>query len=331
MYIRTQSDSSDSSTNTNTSKASSSSTNSKSSAVHNKRPSSPLSNKRKQQKLHFLQKNLLSEISQTHRIITPLSSHPSSLTLTTKYQAINESTGKLCSVWAVPLANSNQLLQLHSHYSAMVKYHANRRLPKFHEIHHTSSHAVLSWEYCPNGSAFSLAHSTTDGLSEHVALGLVRDVLNALVYLHEDGQEHGDIRPSNMRISARGTVKLHGLMLDREQFAPKQIEYSAPEIVLGQKIWDSRACDMWSLGITLYVLLTRSLRFSNSKYFKMCKVSGHLKADADSLLRSDALNSISKGCRMLINGLLRIEPDERLTAGQALSMCTLALSRLNHR
>lgn len=98
-----------------------------------------------------------------------------------------------------------------------------------------------------------------------LVLAIGRQISGALSYIHDKGILHRDIKPGNIMLSEDGQAKLtdFGLAkLSSAQYALTQtgslfgsLMYIPPEQALGEKSLDHRA-DIYSLGITLYELLT---------------------------------------------------------------------------
>ncbi|MBC7473227.1 MAG: protein kinase [Candidatus Sericytochromatia bacterium] len=103
-----------------------------------------------------------------------------------------------------------------------------------------------------------------------LVLSIGKQISEALEYIHEKGILHRDIKPGNIMLSELGVAKLtdFGLAkLNSSQYAITQtgslfgsLMYIPPEQALGQKTLDHRA-DIYSLGITLYELLTGASPF----------------------------------------------------------------------
>jgi serine/threonine-protein kinase len=105
------------------------------------------------------------------------------------------------------------------------------------------------------------------------ALALARQIVDALVYLHEHNVVHRDLKPANIMIQPDGNVKLidFGIALDttlrkmtwgRLSQAMGTPDYMAPEQIKGMR-GDART-DVYSIGAILYEMLTGEVPFSGN-------------------------------------------------------------------
>src|SRR5262245_33877418 len=110
------------------------------------------------------------------------------------------------------------------------------------------------------------------------AAGYVAQACRGLQHAHERGLVHRDVKPSNLLVDQQGTLKILALGLARcfadeadnltGRLADKReitgsADYIAPEIALGSEKLDIRA-DIYSLGVTLYALVTGKPPFTGS-------------------------------------------------------------------
>lgn len=109
---------------------------------------------------------------------------------------------------------------------------------------------------------------------------IIVQVCRALQYLHSRGFIHYDVKPSNIRITPEGQVKLLDLGLVGKARGEGRLEvrgtpeYIAPELVRGDPV-DHRA-DLYSLGISLYEAVTGHVPFSGDSSTDILKQ--HLEA-----------------------------------------------------
>jgi serine/threonine-protein kinase len=115
-------------------------------------------------------------------------------------------------------------------------------------------------------------------------LNYIQQVLCGLAYAHEKGIIHRDVKPSNIMIAKDDTVKLLDFGLALPVLGPEftragmilgSLPYMSPEQVLSKQL-DARS-DVYSVGVTLYQLLTGTLPFEGASEYDIAR--GHLKSD----------------------------------------------------
>lgn len=120
-------------------------------------------------------------------------------------------------------------------------------------------------EFVSGTNAHQLLGQRGRPMPEHEALEIARQIADALGHAFERSIVHGDIKPENIVLGADGAVKMidFGIArLAREErrkgAAMGTAEFMAPEVAKGTSVGDVRS-DFFSLGVTLYEMLTASL------------------------------------------------------------------------
>ena len=110
-------------------------------------------------------------------------------------------------------------------------------------------------------------------LDEIEAIRIIAQVANGLNRAHRDNLIHRDVKPENILLTKNGTAKLTDMGLVKEKFSGDlnltrsgrglgTPNYMAPEQFRDAKNADER-CDIYSLGATLYTLLTGELPYKS--------------------------------------------------------------------
>jgi serine/threonine protein kinase/WD40 repeat protein len=132
----------------------------------------------------------------------------------------------------------------------------------------------------PAGSHGRLASQTETQYYRSVAQVGVQ-VAEALAYAHQQGVLHRDVKPANLLLDTRGTLWLTDFGLAKAEGTDEltspgdivgTIRYMAPERLRGQA--DPRS-DLYSLGTTLYELLTLCPAFDDSNRARLIERISH--------------------------------------------------------
>ncbi len=190
-----------------------------------------------------------------------------------------------------------------------------------HDAREVDGTAVLVTEYI-DGFDLGALVARTSQLNIADACEIVRQVALALEYTSGQGFVHRDVKPSNIMLSTAGEVKLLDLGLARLQYgqhdgleitasgqAMGTADYVAPEQVSDSRNVDIRA-DIYSLGCTLFKLLTGHAPFSGHQYATVfAKMTAHVSAQPPSL--RDVIPGAPARLVKLVDSMLSKNPADR--------------------
>ncbi|KAL2199176.1 kinase-like domain-containing protein [Corynascus similis CBS 632.67] len=160
--------------------------------------------------------------------------------------------------------------------------------------------------------------------TEKDASQTIKQVLDAVNYLHKNNVVHRDLKPENLLYLTKdpdsdlvladfGIAKTLGTNDEVLTTMAGSFGYAAPEVMLKQG--HGKAVDMWSLGIITYTLLCGYPPFRSENVQDLidecsaCRVVFHDRYWKD----------VSQDARDFILGLLRAKPEERWTSERALA------------
>ncbi|GEM10455.1 serine/threonine protein kinase Ckk4 [Rhodotorula toruloides] len=181
------------------------------------------------------------------------------------------------------------------------------------DVFETDTHHYLIMEYCPDGELFHYLHEHV--LASSQVQHVFGQLVNALVHLARFRLCHRDIKLENILIRSDVSGYLNIKLIDFGMVAYQgegelltescgSPHYAAPEVIMGES-YNGFLADVWSAGVVLFALLTRSLPF-----------------DADNI--PAVLAKVKKGeyelpdiveepAHDLVNRCLTVTPSERIT------------------
>jgi len=128
---------------------------------------------------------------------------------------------------------------------------------------------------------------------------------------------HRDLKPENILINPKekGSIKVIDCGTSHV-FDPKHHEmhqmygtayYIAPEVLEGKY---TESCDLWSIGVILYILLSGRPPFSGKNDREILRAV----QEGNYSLRGDLWDRRSESCKSLLRGLMNMDAEKRLTA-----------------
>eukprot|EP00668_Euglena_longa_P002960 GGOE01003457.1.p1 GENE.GGOE01003457.1~~GGOE01003457.1.p1 ORF type:complete len:329 (-),score=96.29 GGOE01003457.1:300-1286(-) len=194
------------------------------------------------------------------------------------------------------------------------------------DVYEDNEKVYLIMELMTGGELFDrICNDFPNGYSEKQSSILIKKTLQAVEYFHEKGIIHRDLKPENLlfsspdkddaeiKISDFGLAKIwSGDMLVKT--ACGSPNYVAPEVLLNEMHGYSFACDMWSVGVILYVLLCGFCPF-----FDECTPALFASITSGNYsFPSPYWDTISEDAKDLVRNLLVVDPRKRFTPEQSL-------------
>ncbi|RHZ55979.1 hypothetical protein Glove_408g15 [Diversispora epigaea] len=221
------------------------------------------------------------------------------------------------------LVSEKHLASLKSEINIMNRcdHHA---LTKLYDIYEEGDKLYLLMEYVKDGDFFDFI--TKRRLTEDTTRIIFSQLFQAIQYLHSVRIVHRDLKPENIlmadasqyriKVSDFGLSKLLNAKYSLMNTICGTPTYVAPEIINPNKHVYGKSADMWSLGVILYICLCGYPPFSDQlappgilDQIRTCRY----------YFRSPHWDHISPDARNLVKGLLTLNPDSRLTVGEALN------------
>ena len=163
------------------------------------------------------------------------------------------------------------------------------------------------------------------------AINLSAQVLDALAHAHDKGIIHRDVKPQNIIINSRGRAKLTDFGIARNTASDTttlaganvfgSVHYLSPEQAKGLPV--TSASDIYSMGITLYEMVTGKLPFEAES-----SVSVALKHVQDELIPPIKLNpSLPPALNDIIMKAAAKEPKDRYQSAKAMRLDLMRVLR----
>ena len=138
---------------------------------------------------------------------------------------------------------------------------------KYFETYENNKYFYIVMEYCAGGELFDVIAKKAQkegSFNESEAAEMMKKLLKAINHCHSQNIAHRDIKPENIMITEDGDLKLIDFGLSK-QVKNKKMKtivgtpyYIAPEVLQGKY---GLKCDIWSLGVIMYILLSGYLPF----------------------------------------------------------------------
>ncbi|KAI9143448.1 kinase-like domain-containing protein [Paraphysoderma sedebokerense] len=226
-----------------------------------------------------------------------------------------------CKILRKPLRSPAQMDQLNREMEILKKVR-HKYIVRMKAIYETADKVYLVMEYCNGGELVQRLQTRTKIKEDDVKIIITR-LADAIAYLHDHGIVHRDIKPENILLSAQNPDDPYDIKLSDFGLAgltgsgnERLMEnvcgtplYMAPEVVAKQGY--SQQCDIWSIGILMYLLLRNYTKEAEAELIEQTS-KGKITYD------SAAWNEVSSNARNLLEKMLEVDPAMRMTAKEIL-------------
>ena len=253
---------------------------------------------------------------------------------------LNVLTGRVVAIKSfktTPIKKFQHRMKKIQYETELMKRFNHKNITKILEVFNDEEYMLIIMEYINGGNLFSFVKKRRK-LSEKMAKFLFRQIILGIQHIHSKNVVHRDIKLENILIDFDNNVKICdfgiGKVLENEDEllydkcgTPM---YMAPEIILANDDngYKGFPVDIWSSGITLYIMLSGSLPFNikNKNNNKEDMALNSIKDKNNIFLQNQIINvkpkeieNISIEAKNLLKGLLNKNPSKRLTCSQILN------------
>ncbi|XP_014663377.1 PREDICTED: MAP kinase-activated protein kinase 2-like isoform X2 [Priapulus caudatus] len=212
--------------------------------------------------------------------------------------------------------------EVEMHWCASSCPHVVRIFDVYENVYSGNRCLLIIMELMEGGELFSRIQQRADcAFTEREAASIVRQIAEAISYLHRMKIAHRDLKPENLLYSSKqpsAVLKLTDFGFAKEVKADfKSLQtpcytpyYAAPE-VLGPEKYDF-SCDLWSLGVITYILLCGYPPFYSAHGAAMSPGMKKKIRSGQYDFPDPEWKQVSPQAIELIKGLLKTDPAKRL-------------------
>ncbi|CAD5126048.1 DgyrCDS14221 [Dimorphilus gyrociliatus] len=200
----------------------------------------------------------------------------------------------------------------------------HQNIIELHNTFESPTFIFLVFELCQKGELFDFLTQVVT-LSEKRTRIIMKQLLDAIAYIHSRNIVHRDVKPENILLDDKMNVKLSDFGFATVINSQHELTelcgtpgYLAPEVLKVSMYEDEpgygTAVDLWACGVIMYTLLVGCPPFWHRKQMLMLRAIMEGKYNTSTAEWLD-LSDTSKD---LIEKLLQVEPEKRITAKEAL-------------
>lgn len=239
-------------------------------------------------------------------------------------ECFSKKTGQKCAL-KILYDSPKARREVELHWRVSAGPYIVRILSLYENMHHGKKCLLIVMECMEGGELFNRIQARGDqAFTEKEASEIMRDIGTAIDFLHKIDIAHRDIKPENLLYTTKdrnAVLKLTDFGFAKETTLHNPLQtpcytpyYVAPE-VLGPEKYD-KSCDMWSLGVIMYILLCGFPPFySNTGQAISPGMKRRIRMGQYEFPNPEWAE-VSQEAKDLIHQLLKTDPNERMTITQ---------------
>ena len=197
----------------------------------------------------------------------------------------------------------------------------HKNIVKLHEVIQTQKQILIIMEYI-NGISMreyynkNIKHQKLNPQKELIIKNFFIQIFSAMSYIHKNHIAHRDIKLENILIDKNQQIKRidfgFGMYNPEDKlqgFFCGTPNYMPPEIIV-KKHYIGQKADLWSLGVLLYKMLCADFPFFGNNEKELYKMSRKGKFNIP--------DYISNNLKVILNGLINVNPDKRMSCDEVL-------------
>uniref|UniRef100_A0A3P9LDR7 Ribosomal protein S6 kinase n=1 Tax=Oryzias latipes TaxID=8090 RepID=A0A3P9LDR7_ORYLA len=225
--------------------------------------------------------------------------------------------------YAVKIVSRRMEANTQREIAALRQCEAHPNIVKLFDVYTDQYHTYLVMELLRGGELLErIKRKKLFGEAE--ASHLLQSLVSAVSFMHEAGVVHRDLKPENVLFADEGedsvlkVIDFGFARLCPAGSAPLQtpcftLQYAAPELF--ERAGYDKSCDLWSLGVILYTMLSGQVPFQSDQRGMTSSYAVDIMQkikEGDFSLDGDPWKGVSEDAKELVKGLLTVDPEMRL-------------------
>lgn len=237
------------------------------------------------------------------------------------HRAVHRETGEVVAIKAVDklLLDTETRALLKNELETMRLVSLHPGVPTLHRSYDDKDHTMFVMDFVRGGPLLDqIVQQRT--FTENDARATFHSALRTLNFMAKIGVVHRDLKPENLlvdELSAKWPVKISDFGFSAKIQTDELLYeafgtpfYTAPEVIWRRGY--SCACDVWSLGVVLYIVLFGFPPFAQTEHQALFRAIGRGKFAFPENTR------VSQDARDAVSKMLVVSPSERITAAELL-------------